>query len=305
MSRGPSCSLPVPGQRALPVLALLGLLLSGLPAAGQTAPPGAPLPAPLRPEGEAAGDEQQRGGATLAGYFQQGNEAYHQGRYDEAVVAYRKATRYGVRDADLEYNLANALLQGGKVGEAILHYERALRLEPRSRDVEHNLALAGRRIQGGAVLQLVRRGIKVGEGTDAGWVAFFRTLTRNEAALVLLVLDVLAFGLLLLRRRHPAGSSARTILAWSGSVFLALALLAGSYCAGQAYIERNVQLGVVLQPTPVRDGPSAEAQVLFQAPEGLKVRLEPSPMEGWRSIRINEELRGFAPAGLVQPIEPF
>ena len=38
--------------------------------------------------------------------------------------------RYGLADARLEYNLANAEYKRGRLGEAILHYERARRLAP-------------------------------------------------------------------------------------------------------------------------------------------------------------------------------
>ena len=71
-----------------------------------------------------------------------------------------------MRDADLEHNLGNALLRAGKPGEAVLHYERALRLDPRARDTRHNLELAEKGLADGATLQLVHKGIQVGEGSE-------------------------------------------------------------------------------------------------------------------------------------------
>ncbi|MDY0061536.1 MAG: tetratricopeptide repeat protein [Myxococcota bacterium] len=255
--------------------------------------------------GAAAADPPPKPGRTLLEHFLEGNELYHQERFAEAVEAYRRVTRYGVRDADLEHNLGNALLRAGKPGEAVLHYERALRLDPRARDTRHNLELAEKGLADGATLQLVHKGIQVGEGSEASWVGFFRILTRTEAAILLLVLELLAGLAWLGRRLAKPTSTERTLLGWAAGVLLVFTLAWGAYVGGQGYVERYVRLGVVLEPLPVREGPSPEAQILFKAPAGLKVRVEESPLSGWRSLRVNDDLRGFAPAAQVVPIEPF
>lgn len=292
MSRGPRyLSTGSAASRLLGAALLLSVLIPSSRAGSAPSPATQP------------GSSQQVSG-TLTDHFLGGNEAYHQGRFEDAVAAYEKVTRYGILDPDLEYNLGNALLRAGRLGEAILHYERSLRAAPRARDAVHNLHLAESRLSEGLVLELMRRGIKVGEGSEAAWVAFFRTLTRNEAAVALLLVNALAFGLLLLRSRPEPGSTLRTLLGWSAGIMLAVTATLGLYCTGQAYIEDHVRLGVVTSSTPVREGPSPEAQVLFQAPEGLKLRIGESPVQGWRSVRVNEELQGFVEKTKVQPIDP-
>ena len=48
--------------------------------------------------------------------------AYEQGQWDVAAEGFRSLLRYGLSDARLEYNLANAEFKRGRLGEAVLHY---------------------------------------------------------------------------------------------------------------------------------------------------------------------------------------
>jgi len=283
-------------MRAL-LLALAVSLLA--PAAAAQAPAARPVPA----QGVAAAAASAAAPVSLDERRRRADEAYHKGDLAAAIAGYQHILSYGVRSADVEHGLGNALLRAGQVGEAILHYQRALRLEPRAADTRHNLELARGRLAEGSALELVRKGIEVGEGSDAERVAFFRSLTRNEAAAALLLLNLLACGLVFLVLRLPKGGTARTVLGWASGLLVALTLLNAGYVAGQAWVEHEVRLGVALRTVAVRESPAPEAQVLFRAPEGLTLRLDPSPVPGWRSIRVNDELHGFAPEDALAPID--
>lgn len=74
--------------------------------------------------------------------FQQGNEAYKSGQYQEAVEAYTAILQSGQESHELYYNLGNAYFRLEEYGQSILNYERALRLKPNSRDARQNLELA-------------------------------------------------------------------------------------------------------------------------------------------------------------------
>lgn len=52
----------------------------------------------------------------------------------------------GLRNAALEYNLANTYYRLGEIGQAILHYLRAERLDPARADVQKNLAYVRNRV---------------------------------------------------------------------------------------------------------------------------------------------------------------
>ena len=74
--------------------------------------------------------------------FEQGNEAYQQGKISEAVEIYESILQNGYVSGPLYYNLGNSYYRGGNVPRAILNYERALRFMPADDDLRHNVQLA-------------------------------------------------------------------------------------------------------------------------------------------------------------------
>jgi len=76
--------------------------------------------------------------------FALGNEAYAEGKYDEAISYYKGVMDQEGYSASLLYNMANAYYKKKDVGQAILHYERALYLDPGNADIQANLGLARR-----------------------------------------------------------------------------------------------------------------------------------------------------------------
>jgi len=80
--------------------------------------------------------------ATPADDFDSANQAYSDGRYDEAAITLRKLVAEHGYSAPLCYNLANAEAKAGHLGQAILDYERARYLAPNDEAIDHNLQLA-------------------------------------------------------------------------------------------------------------------------------------------------------------------
>ncbi len=81
-------------------------------------------------------------GQTAQQRFEEGNQAYQQGKISEAVDIYESILRNGYVSGPLYYNLGNAYYRAGNIPRAILNYERALRLMPNDDDLRHNLQLA-------------------------------------------------------------------------------------------------------------------------------------------------------------------
>jgi tetratricopeptide (TPR) repeat protein len=74
--------------------------------------------------------------------FAKANQAYSEGRFQEAVDGYRRLVDSGRGHANLFYNLGNAWFKLGDFGKAILNYERALALDPQHPEASANLRLA-------------------------------------------------------------------------------------------------------------------------------------------------------------------
>jgi tetratricopeptide (TPR) repeat protein len=74
--------------------------------------------------------------------FAKANQAYSEGRFQEAVDGYENLVKSGRWNANLFYDLGNAWFRLGDFGKAILNYERALALDQRHPEAEANLRLA-------------------------------------------------------------------------------------------------------------------------------------------------------------------
>jgi tetratricopeptide (TPR) repeat protein len=74
--------------------------------------------------------------------FAKANQAYSEGRFEEAVAGYEDLVRSGHWHANLFYDLGNAWFRLGDFGKAILNFERALALDPHHPEADANLRLA-------------------------------------------------------------------------------------------------------------------------------------------------------------------
>jgi tetratricopeptide (TPR) repeat protein len=160
--------------------------------------------------------------------FALGNQAYAEGKYDEALSFYERVIREVGYSAPLLYNMANTYYQKKNVGQAILNYERALYLDPGNADIRANLALA-------------RKDFGLRSDPGPAWQGFVDLLNLNGWAMVVSgAFGILAL-LLLLRGIRPnvfRGTAFRTV-----AVSFFLIVLAGGAGIGLQY--RNLGRGVI------------------------------------------------------------
>lgn len=81
--------------------------------------------------------------SQFARTFMDGTEAYRNGDWPAAIVAFKRIADNGVDNGRLFYNLGNAYLKNDDLGHALLWYERALKRIPGDPDLHfnHNYAL--------------------------------------------------------------------------------------------------------------------------------------------------------------------
>lgn len=68
--------------------------------------------------------------ASRRNHFEEGNELYAQGRFDEAIAAYRQALHWKPSHAEAYNNMGAALQARGRIEEAETAYHDAVRLKP-------------------------------------------------------------------------------------------------------------------------------------------------------------------------------
>ena len=74
--------------------------------------------------------------------FAQAQVAYDAGHYAEASLLYEELVSNGVKNVEVQYNLANALFKNGDLPSAVLHYRQAWHSAPRDPDIAANLHFA-------------------------------------------------------------------------------------------------------------------------------------------------------------------
>jgi len=71
-------------------------------------------------------------------YFDLGNSAYKEGKYEEAIENYEKVSDSGLESGNIYYNLGNSYFKKGKSGKAVFNYEKAFFFMPSDNDLMSN-----------------------------------------------------------------------------------------------------------------------------------------------------------------------
>lgn len=224
--------------------------------------------------------------------FLRGNQAYADGRYDEAIAAYQAVRAAGWESGALEYNLGNAYMKRGDIGRAVASYERAVRRLPRDPDVAANLAFARERA---AIeppsLPLWQRLL----------APFATRATSGELTAAFAVAWLTLWAALSVRLFLP---SARLALGRLAAVAgLPAAVLAVSLVVRLTAIE-TADAGVIVAAgeTAVRFEPSPSGTEHFVVGPGTDVILG-EERAGWRLVSRADGRRGWVPADAVESVE--
>lgn len=79
-------------------------------------------------------------------FFDQGNQAYRDGDYQNALEWYGKIVAAGYESSQVYYNMGNCYYKLAQTGLAILYYEKALKLNPHDREIKFNLEVANLKV---------------------------------------------------------------------------------------------------------------------------------------------------------------
>jgi tetratricopeptide (TPR) repeat protein len=231
--------------------------------------------------------------ATAAALFATGNDAYDDGRYEEAVSAYQQILSRGLLDPRVYYNLGNAYFKLGRLGPAILHYERALRLSPEDREARHNLDLARGQIRDRVAepeLQYPIRVVK--EAIDR--------LPPNPLAWFFLVSYVALAGLIALHIVSRSWTRRRAIA--YVSIFVGLLALTAGTALVYKVRQMSSEVAVVMQDkVDVRSGPGEDNTILFTVHEGTRLEMR-NRLQAWVQVGLPNGLSGWVPATALEQV---
>lgn len=239
----------------------------------------------------AAGAE--KGAASnLQERFDRGARDYWAERYERAYGSWARVASYGTLSADLFYNLGNAAFQLDRRGEALGWYERARRLSPHDDDLAANIRAARRALQAQNAVRVVAKGTAAGAGSFEWWYYLLTAFTAHELAWAFGIFYLLAFAALFSRRVLSAGNR-RTLLSWAALTGFVMSAALGILLLGRDHIDAEVPVAVTTtRMATVRNGPTEEARVLFELPEGQLLRIL-DHQAGYTRAMVNPSLQGW------------
>jgi tetratricopeptide (TPR) repeat protein len=220
------------------------------------------------------------------------NQAYAEGRFQEAVDGYQSLVQSGRWSANLFYDLGNSWFRLGDFGKAILNYERALALESHHPEAEANLRLA----------RDEARALELRKDWMDRYVATATSTQYSVAAAVAFWFALFAGTRLFFSPRRSAGQIALIVLALivcGTSVFAlytmengtrgnALAIVTGKDVEARLATADNASSVLALPP-------GSEIKVLSERGDWIYAAL-PNDQRGWIPAKSAEKVRLDTPS---------
>ena len=218
--------------------------------------------------------------------FEKANQAYAEGRFEEAEAGYENLVKAGHWNANVFYDLGNAWYRLGNFGKAILNYERALALDPHHPEADANLRLA--RDEGRALemkMSLVERYANMGT-----------TKQFSIAAAIGFWLVLFLGAHWFFSRRRSLG---RLVLIATGLVMTGLSV--AGICISENGTRGNAIAIVTAKETEARLATADNAKSILLLPGGSEVKVL-SERGDWVYAELPNDQRGWIPASAAERV---
>lgn len=211
--------------------------------------------------------------------FFRANEAYKEGRFQEAVEGYSRLIQSGHESGHLFYNLGNAHFRLNELGWAIVNYERARLLMPRDADLNFNLRFARDK---------TKDAVPESPGLMNTTFFWLESFNLYELFWSFAVLNVVFWTILVTRLFMRSDWVFYPLL-----VVLIVWFIAG-FSFGLKWYEvyTDDRAIIVKEEVSVLAGPDIKDTVLFKLHAGTEVRHERLE-DGWSLISLPDKKRGW------------
>ena len=227
-------------------------------------------------------------GADPSHFFLVANQAYKEGRYEQAAALYENLLALEISNGSLYYNLGNSYLKAGKIGKALVNYRRAELFMPRNEDLQANIQYA------------LQQTIDKIEGRDPysyvkSFCFWYSRLTIKELVTIFLVANIGLWGVALLQL-FKKQEYLRLVL----YALIASTMVFGVSAAVKLYALYYKPGGVVTaREITVRAGGSINDTALFGLHEGAEFDwLEDD--DGWVKIQLRDGKKGWVQKETVE-----
>jgi tetratricopeptide (TPR) repeat protein len=226
--------------------------------------------------------------------FEQANNYYISGNFEQAIEIYRAIIDDGYQSAELFYNLGNSYFRMEKIPSAILYYERAARLAPSDSDIEFNLKIAN--------LRIIDKFDTVPKLFIVEWyqsvMGFLYSGVWGWVSVILLWASFLFLTLFII-----SGTTISKKLLFLLVVLGFIGTVLTSILAYHAFYNETSREHAIIFATSiyVKSAPDDSSVDLLILHEGTKVEIT-DKLEGWAEILLENGNKGWVPASVLEVI---
>lgn len=229
--------------------------------------------------------------------FQEANDLYKVGKYEEAIELYEKIENEDVVSSELYYNLGNCYYKLNNIAATIYNYEKALLIDPLNEDAANNLIFA-KRLTIDNIEALPK---SVFQKLDENYI---KKLSYDNWAIVAVVFSMVGSLLFLLFYFSYTPSKKR--LFFTGSVISMLLLIISMSLSYKEYTysKSNIDAIVFAEKTEVKNSPTFNSEYVFTLHEGTKVKVLDS-IDNWKKIKLADGKIGWIDAADIKLLNIF
>ncbi len=219
--------------------------------------------------------------------FGKGNTLYNQGKYTEAIDAYKTILDTKNHSAELYYNLGNAYYKLNEVAPSIYYYEKALQLAPNDADIKNNLAFA-KNMTIDAIDTIPEGGISKFIKSTTNYMTFDGWAKTSIALVLCFVILFLIY--------YFAYSTLNKRLAFIGSMIsLSLLAIVLTLAFHKFNLDKSNKPAIVFsQESKVKAEPNLRSEEAFILHEGTKVQVLDT-VKSWKKIKLPDGKTGWIP----------
>lgn len=226
--------------------------------------------------------------------MQNGNEAYQQENYSEAIQLYQSIINEGNEGSILFYNLGNAYYKSGDLARALLWYERALRLDPNNDDIKHNILFVNNKI--------IDKIENIPEFVlSKWWNTLSKSMTSRSWAIVSIILAFLLFLLIVIFSMSRRQWLHTLSFILGVLVFITLIVSIAFAEKEKNRYEKAPEAIVMESVVSAKNTPNQSGGDLFVIHSGLKVRVTDKIGE-WYEIMLPNGEKGWVQADDIEVI---
>jgi tetratricopeptide (TPR) repeat protein len=216
--------------------------------------------------------------------FNKGNAFYKEGKFQEALEAYKTIEKMDLESAELYYNMGNCYFNTNQLGLAIWSYEKALLINPGLEDAKYNLNNAQK-----SVVDKIEALPRIGfVRLQRAISSTFHTNTWAWLSIIFLLFTCIAIAFVRISDNRSLNKIAIGKIFVFGFLFvftIVFTQLSDHYKKPEAVL--------ISDNAHIKNGPSETAEDLFILHEGIKVEIL-EINKNWFQIKLADGLIGWA-----------